>query len=162
HVVLKLPVPFGVVCHPPERSQQSETAESHKADGGEERLVPVATPSPPSEPPAEPSSHQLPLNSLVGPEAVVPCGTFQGTAVAGDMQRPLLNMDFPQWDKDHSLRTTLEDMELPCQRPDTVKKERYHIYRVYSAGDAQNVRLCRIQNLAQHLHTKDLALFLFV
>ncbi|XP_043958453.1 protein NO VEIN isoform X2 [Gambusia affinis] len=237
----------------PERSQQSETAESHKADGGEERLVPVATPSPPSEPPAEPSSNQLPLNSLVGPEAVVPCGTFQGTAVAGDMQRPLLNMDFPQWDKDHSLRTTLEDMELPCQRPDTVvfldeqmdlaavgewgeqlvnsflchwrdssdparpthvlwcnqsgesgqpydfklafgeagaifvevkstvkreksfihmsaneldfalkEKERYHIYRVYSAGDAQNVRLCRIQNLAQHLHTKDLALFLFV
>uniref|UniRef100_M3ZT74 Wu:fj29h11 n=1 Tax=Xiphophorus maculatus TaxID=8083 RepID=M3ZT74_XIPMA len=42
------------------------------------------------------------------------------------------------------------------------EKERYHIYRVYSAGDAQNVRLCRIQNLAQHLHTKDLALFLFV
>lgn len=42
------------------------------------------------------------------------------------------------------------------------EKQRYHIYRVYSAGDAQNVRLCRIQNLAQHLHTKDLALFLFV
>uniref|UniRef100_A0A3B3WWM6 HTH OST-type domain-containing protein n=1 Tax=Poecilia mexicana TaxID=48701 RepID=A0A3B3WWM6_9TELE len=42
------------------------------------------------------------------------------------------------------------------------EKERYHIYRVYNAGDAQNVRLCRIQNLAQHLHTKDLALFLFV
>ncbi|XP_018545246.2 uncharacterized protein LOC108892272, partial [Lates calcarifer] len=42
------------------------------------------------------------------------------------------------------------------------EKERYHIFRVYSAGDAQNVRLCRIQNLAQHLHTKDLALYLFV
>uniref|UniRef100_A0A669E4X7 Wu:fj29h11 n=1 Tax=Oreochromis niloticus TaxID=8128 RepID=A0A669E4X7_ORENI len=42
------------------------------------------------------------------------------------------------------------------------ERERYHIYRVYSAGDAQNVRLCRIQNLAQHLHTKDLALYLFV
>lgn len=42
------------------------------------------------------------------------------------------------------------------------EKERYHVYRVYSAGDAQNVRLCRIQNLAQHLHTKDLALYLFV
>lgn len=42
------------------------------------------------------------------------------------------------------------------------EKERYHIFRVYSAGDAQNVRLCRIQNLAQHLHTKDLELFLFV
>uniref|UniRef100_A0A3P9B955 Wu:fj29h11 n=1 Tax=Maylandia zebra TaxID=106582 RepID=A0A3P9B955_9CICH len=42
------------------------------------------------------------------------------------------------------------------------EKERYHIYRVYSTGDAQNVRLCRIQNLAQHLHTKDLALYLFV
>lgn len=35
------------------------------------------------------------------------------------------------------------------------EKERYHIFRVYSAGDAHNVRLCRIQNLAQHLHTKD-------
>ncbi|XP_055006163.1 uncharacterized protein wu:fj29h11 isoform X2 [Boleophthalmus pectinirostris] len=42
------------------------------------------------------------------------------------------------------------------------KKEQYHIYRVYSAGDAQQVRLCRIQNLAQHLHTKNLELFLFV
>lgn len=42
------------------------------------------------------------------------------------------------------------------------EKERYHIFRVYSAGDAQSVRLCRIQNLAQHLHTKDLALYLFV
>lgn len=42
------------------------------------------------------------------------------------------------------------------------EKERYHIFRVYSAGDAQHVRLCRIQNLAQHLHTKDLALYLFV
>lgn len=42
------------------------------------------------------------------------------------------------------------------------EKDRYHIFRVYSAGDAQNVRLCRIQNLAQHLHTKDLALYLFV
>lgn len=42
------------------------------------------------------------------------------------------------------------------------EKERYHVYRVYSAGDAQHVRLCRIQNLAQHLYTKDLALYLFV
>lgn len=42
------------------------------------------------------------------------------------------------------------------------EKERYHIFRVYSAGDAQNVHLCRIQNLAQHLHTKDLALYLFI
>lgn len=42
------------------------------------------------------------------------------------------------------------------------EKERYHIFRVYNAGDAQNVRLCRIQNLAQHLHAKDLELFLFV
>lgn len=42
------------------------------------------------------------------------------------------------------------------------ERERYHIFRVYSAGDAQNVRLCRIQNLAQHLHTKDVALYLFV
>lgn len=42
------------------------------------------------------------------------------------------------------------------------ERERYHIFRVYSAGDAQNVRLCRIQNLAQHLHAKDVALYLFV
>ncbi|XP_031146992.1 protein NO VEIN isoform X1 [Sander lucioperca] len=42
------------------------------------------------------------------------------------------------------------------------EKERYHLFRVYSAGDAQNVRLCRIKNLAQHLHTKNLALYLFV
>ncbi|XP_026170473.1 protein NO VEIN isoform X2 [Mastacembelus armatus] len=42
------------------------------------------------------------------------------------------------------------------------EKERYHIFRVYNAGDAHSVRLCRIQNLAQHLYTKDLALYLFV
>ncbi|XP_061912312.1 uncharacterized protein wu:fj29h11 [Entelurus aequoreus] len=42
------------------------------------------------------------------------------------------------------------------------RKERYHIFRVYNAGDAQNVRLCRIQNLAQHLHTKTLQLYLLV
>ncbi|XP_065109604.1 uncharacterized protein [Paramisgurnus dabryanus] len=42
------------------------------------------------------------------------------------------------------------------------EKERYQIYRVYSAGDAQNVRLCRIKNLAQHLHSKTIDLFLFV
>lgn len=42
------------------------------------------------------------------------------------------------------------------------EKERYHMYRVYCAGDAPNVRLCRIQNLAQHLHTKELELFLFI
>ncbi|CAG5911609.1 unnamed protein product [Menidia menidia] len=42
------------------------------------------------------------------------------------------------------------------------ERERYHVFRVYSAGDAHNVRLCRIQNLAQLLHTKELALYLFV
>lgn len=42
------------------------------------------------------------------------------------------------------------------------EKERYHIFRVYNAGDSQNVRLCRIRNLAQHLHAKDLELFLFI
>ncbi|KAM6963611.1 uncharacterized protein LKV04_019674 [Tautogolabrus adspersus] len=42
------------------------------------------------------------------------------------------------------------------------EKERYHIFRVYSAGDSHSVRLCRIQNLAQHLHTKELSLYLFV
>ncbi|XP_028998254.2 uncharacterized protein wu:fj29h11 [Betta splendens] len=42
------------------------------------------------------------------------------------------------------------------------ERERYHVYRVYNAGDAQSVRLCRIQNLAHHLHRKDLQLFLFI
>ncbi|XP_074518878.1 uncharacterized protein LOC141784855 isoform X2 [Halichoeres trimaculatus] len=42
------------------------------------------------------------------------------------------------------------------------ERERYHIFRVYSAGDSNHVRLCRIQNLAQHLHTKELSLYLFV
>uniref|UniRef100_A0A3Q3H2C9 Wu:fj29h11 n=1 Tax=Labrus bergylta TaxID=56723 RepID=A0A3Q3H2C9_9LABR len=42
------------------------------------------------------------------------------------------------------------------------ERERYHIFRVYSAGDSHSVRLCRIQNLAQHLHTKELSLYLFV
>uniref|UniRef100_A0A8C8GLA8 HTH OST-type domain-containing protein n=1 Tax=Oncorhynchus tshawytscha TaxID=74940 RepID=A0A8C8GLA8_ONCTS len=42
------------------------------------------------------------------------------------------------------------------------EKERYHVFRVYNAGDSEKVRLCRIQNLAQHLHAKDLELFLFV
>ncbi|XP_057682155.1 uncharacterized protein wu:fj29h11 [Corythoichthys intestinalis] len=42
------------------------------------------------------------------------------------------------------------------------RKECYHIFRVYNAGDAENVRLCRIQNLAQHLHSKKLEIFLFV
>ncbi|XP_066560829.1 uncharacterized protein LOC136750017 isoform X2 [Amia ocellicauda] len=42
------------------------------------------------------------------------------------------------------------------------ERDRYHIYRVYNAGDSQNVRLCRIRNLAQHLHAKELELFLFV
>ena len=42
------------------------------------------------------------------------------------------------------------------------ERERYHMLRVYSVGDAQNVRLCRIRNLAQKLHAKDLELFLFI
>lgn len=57
----------------------------------------------------------------MGPEAVVPSSTFQGTAAAADLQRPLLNMNFPQWEQ--SPRATLEDMELPCQRPDTVSNK---------------------------------------
>ncbi|MEQ2224045.1 hypothetical protein ILYODFUR_003396 [Ilyodon furcidens] len=237
---------------PPEPSQQTETSELQKAEGREE-IRPSPTPNPPSEQPAESSRNEPPPNNLVGPEAVVPSSTFQGTAAAADSQRPLLNMNFPLWDKDHSPQATLEDMDLPCQIPTTVvfldeqmdlvaigewgeqlvnsflchwrdssdpsrpthvlwcnqsgesgqpydfkltfgevgpifvevkstlkreksfihmsaneldfalkEKERYHIYRVYNAGDAQKVRLCRIQNLAQHLHTKDLALFLFV
>ncbi|XP_053367661.1 uncharacterized protein wu:fj29h11 isoform X2 [Clarias gariepinus] len=42
------------------------------------------------------------------------------------------------------------------------EKEKYHIYRVYGAGNSNLTRLCRIKNLAQHLHSKTLELFLFV
>ncbi|XP_067914661.1 uncharacterized protein wu:fj29h11 isoform X3 [Heterodontus francisci] len=41
-------------------------------------------------------------------------------------------------------------------------RDRYHLYRVYKAGDSQHVQLCRIKNLAQCLHEKQLELFLFV
>jgi Domain of unknown function (DUF3883) len=35
----------------------------------------------------------------------------------------------------------------------------YHLYRVYCAGDHRNVRLARIDNLAQRLVSKQLQLF---
>ncbi|XP_061088728.1 uncharacterized protein wu:fj29h11 isoform X2 [Conger conger] len=57
----------------------------------------------------------------------------------------------------HFIRLSANELDLALK-----EKERYHIYRVYNAGDSQNVRLCRIKNLAQHLHSKDLELFLFV
>ncbi|XP_056326181.1 uncharacterized protein wu:fj29h11 isoform X1 [Danio aesculapii] len=57
----------------------------------------------------------------------------------------------------HFIRMSANELDLALK-----EKERYHIYRVYGAGDAQHVRLCRIRNLAQHLHSKSLELFLFV
>nr|XP_023686990.1 uncharacterized protein LOC111853852 isoform X2 [Paramormyrops kingsleyae] len=57
----------------------------------------------------------------------------------------------------HFIRLSANELDLALK-----EKERYHIYRVYNAGDSQNVRLCRIKNLAQHLHSKELELFLFV
>ncbi|KAG9350267.1 hypothetical protein JZ751_026621 [Albula glossodonta] len=57
----------------------------------------------------------------------------------------------------HFIRLSANELDLALK-----EKERYHIYRVYNAGDSQNVRLCRIRNLAQHLHSKELELFLFV
>ncbi|XP_048869160.1 uncharacterized protein wu:fj29h11 isoform X2 [Brienomyrus brachyistius] len=57
----------------------------------------------------------------------------------------------------HFIRLSANELNLALK-----EKERYHIYRVYNAGDSQNVRLCRIKNLAQHLHSKELELFLFV
>lgn len=57
----------------------------------------------------------------------------------------------------HLIRLSANELDFALK-----KKEQYHIYRVYGAGDAQNVRLCRIRNLAQHLHSKSLELFLFV
>uniref|UniRef100_A0AAY4BVZ5 HTH OST-type domain-containing protein n=1 Tax=Denticeps clupeoides TaxID=299321 RepID=A0AAY4BVZ5_9TELE len=41
-------------------------------------------------------------------------------------------------------------------------RDKYHLYRVYGAGDSQNVRLCRIKNLAQQLHSKTVEMFLLV
>ncbi|XP_026207843.1 uncharacterized protein wu:fj29h11 isoform X2 [Anabas testudineus] len=237
---------------PPEHSQQSETAESDRAEGGEESLT---SQSPPSAQSAGTASDHPAPNSLATPEAVVLSSTFQGTAIS-ETQRPPLNLDFSLLNKFQPPQATLEDMELTCQRPTTVvlsddvmdvaaigdwgeqlvnsflchwrdssdpahpthvlwcnqsgesgqpydfkltfepgtrpevvyvevkstikkeksfihlsanelnfalkERERYHVYRVYSAGNAQSVRLCRIQNLAQHLHTKDLELFLFI
>ncbi|XP_062381769.1 uncharacterized protein LOC134069744 [Sardina pilchardus] len=57
----------------------------------------------------------------------------------------------------HLIRLSANELDFALK-----EKERYHIYRVYGAGDAQNARLTRIQNLAQHLHSKTLELFLFV
>ncbi|KAM8729268.1 uncharacterized protein AB9X84_026582 isoform 1-T2 [Acanthopagrus schlegelii] len=95
----------------PERSHQSETTESDRAEAGEE-----TAPPPPSAQPAETASDQLAPNSLVVPEAVVLSGVFQGTAATAETSRPLLNLDFPHW----NTQATLEDMELTCQRPTTV------------------------------------------
>ncbi|XP_034717175.1 protein NO VEIN isoform X2 [Etheostoma cragini] len=239
---------------PPECSRQSETTQSDRAENGVGSLTAfTSTPSPPDAHSAETASEQPAPNSLVIPEAVVLNSTFQG---ASETQRPPLSLHFPLWNQVPPSQTTLEDMELTCQRPTTVvfsddhvdmlvigewgeqlvntflcqwregrdpgrptdilwcnqsgesgqpydfkltfgpageptvvyvevkstikkeksfihlsaneldfalkEKERYHIFRVYRAGDAQNVRLCRIKNLAQHLHTKNLALYLFV
>lgn len=58
----------------------------------------------------------LSLHLSVVPEAVVLSSTFQGTAATAETQRPPLNLDFPHW----NTQTTLEDMELTCQRPTTV------------------------------------------
>lgn len=57
----------------------------------------------------------------------------------------------------HFIHMSANELDLALK-----EKERYHIYRVYGAGDVQHVRLCRIKNLAQHLHSKSLELFLFV
>ncbi|KAJ8363761.1 hypothetical protein SKAU_G00125920 [Synaphobranchus kaupii] len=57
----------------------------------------------------------------------------------------------------HFIHLSANELDLALR-----EKGRYHIYRVYNAGDSQNVRLCRIKNLAQHLHSKELELFLFV
>ncbi|XP_067859939.1 uncharacterized protein wu:fj29h11 isoform X2 [Heptranchias perlo] len=55
-------------------------------------------------------------------------------------------------------------VQLSAQEVDLAlqAKGHYHLYRVYKAGDSQNVRLCQIKNLAQCLHAKQLELFLFV
>ncbi|XP_067286203.1 uncharacterized protein wu:fj29h11 isoform X3 [Pseudorasbora parva] len=57
----------------------------------------------------------------------------------------------------HFIHMSANELDLALK-----EKERYHIYRVFGAGDLRHVRLCRIRNLAQHLHSKSLELFLFV
>ncbi|XP_036073145.1 protein NO VEIN isoform X3 [Oryzias melastigma] len=229
-------------AEPPDPSTQSRT----RAETRQEKpaLIP-------------PSAQSAP-NPLGPPEPMVLSGTFQGMsgAAESETERPLLNLTFPLWNNAQPAQAVLEDMELSCQRPDTVvlsedtknlkvigewgeqlvnsflchwrdshdperpahvlwsnqsgesgwpydfklsfgvsgeqeevfvevkstvrkekayiqlsvneldfalkKKECYQIFRVYSAGDAQSVRLCRIRNLAQQLQTKTLPLFLLV
>ncbi|XP_072098501.1 uncharacterized protein [Mobula birostris] len=55
-------------------------------------------------------------------------------------------------------------VQLSAQEVDLALKfkDRYHLYRVYNAGDSLNVKLCQIKNLAQCLHTKQLELFLYM
>nr|XP_029134426.1 uncharacterized protein LOC109987450 [Labrus bergylta] len=251
------PSPQKVLVHPDPGPGQQNTAQSpesrlqRETEGAERDLRPAQTP--PSAPPAESAASETPAaNSLPAPDAVLLHSVFQGAAASAESQRPPLNLDFPML----SSKTVLEDMELSCQRPNTVvlsddhtdytaigewgeqlvnsflchwrdsgdpgspthvlwcnqsgesgqpydfrltfgpaegqrvvyvevkstikkdrsfihlsaneldfalkERERYHIFRVYSAGDSHSVRLCRIQNLAQHLHTKELSLYLFV
>ncbi|XP_054612764.1 uncharacterized protein wu:fj29h11 isoform X2 [Dunckerocampus dactyliophorus] len=247
---------------PPER--RPETAKRDGTEGGEQSLPdPGPAQGAPSVQPVEAASVQpTPADSISVPEAVVQPSIFKGSEAVTQAQRPLRNLDFPIWNKVQPLQATIEDLDLPCQRPSTVvlsddqrnladigewgellvnsflchwrdsadprrptqvvwcnqtgesgqpydfeltfgptgvercddasdmvyvevkstmkkeksfivlsanelsfaltRKERYHIFRVYNAGDAENVRLCRIQNLAQHLHTKTLELYLFV
>ncbi|XP_069785977.1 uncharacterized protein [Narcine bancroftii] len=55
------------------------------------------------------------------------------------------------------VQLSAQEMELALKA-----KDHYHLYRVYKAGDSQHVKLCRIKNLAQCLHAKQLELFLCV
>ncbi|XP_051888907.1 uncharacterized protein wu:fj29h11 isoform X2 [Pristis pectinata] len=55
------------------------------------------------------------------------------------------------------IQLSAQEVDLALQA-----KDHYHLYRVYRAGDSQNVKLCRIKNLAQCLHAKQLELFLYV
>uniref|UniRef100_A0A8C9SPC0 Wu:fj29h11 n=1 Tax=Scleropages formosus TaxID=113540 RepID=A0A8C9SPC0_SCLFO len=57
----------------------------------------------------------------------------------------------------HFIHLSANELDLALR-----EKEKYHIYRVYNAGNCERVRLCRIKNLAQHLHSKELELYLFV
>uniref|UniRef100_H2MER9 Wu:fj29h11 n=1 Tax=Oryzias latipes TaxID=8090 RepID=H2MER9_ORYLA len=250
------PEPERAVSHsrpPPDPRTQSDTPRSRGAETGQE----TAAPFPPSAQPAQASGAQPAPSDLAPPEPVVLSGTFQGTSGQdSETERPPVTLKFPLWTDAQPGQAALEDVELSCQRPDTVvltedfrnlkaigewgeqlvysflchwrdgadpgrpthvlwcnqsgesgrpydfrlsfgatgeqeevfvevkstvrkektfiqlsvnelefalkKKECYHIFRVYSAGDAQNVRLCRIRNLAHQLHTKTLPFYLFV
>lgn len=72
----------------------------------------------------------------VVPDAVVISGTFQGTGAAAEAQRAPVNLDFAQWNS----QATMEDMQLTCQRPQTVSAARLRTreIQIHSYSHSEN------------------------